>query len=246
MGEPSARSAKTGEVVADRLRRQIVRGELQVGDRLPPEDELTAQLGIARTTLREALRILESQRLLQIRRGRGGGPVVTMPDASALADGVGALLQMQGTTVGDLDHARLIIEPRLAGELARNHTPDDLAALQTVVDRAAAAAKVDDAVAFGRAIVEFHETIVERAGNNTLALFSRLLHTLFAQYYIRGTLATDAAEMQRGVRSYRKFVRLVASGDADGAEQHWRAQIMYARTGSRTWKPSDVVDLFDD
>ncbi len=235
---------KASELVAERLRRQIVRGELQVGDRLPTEDELTAQLGVARTTLREALRILESQRLLEIRRGRRGGPVVIMPDTSALADGVAVLLQLQRTTVGDLDEARLIIEPRLAGELARRRTDDDLEALTTVVEAAATAARDHDVEAFGAAITAIHETIVERAGNQTLALFSRLLHRMFEHYYLTGMRAASPAEMSAGVRSYRKYLRLVAEGDAAAAEAHWRAQVMYAASHPRQDR-SDVIDLFD-
>src|SRR4051794_41927371 len=82
------RLPKTGEVVADRLRRRIARGELQIGERLPPEDELTAVFGIARTTLREALRILESQGLLEIRRGRTRGPAVPLPNTDSLSQGL--------------------------------------------------------------------------------------------------------------------------------------------------------------
>ena len=76
---------KTHEVVAGQLRDRILSGELQVGDRLPPEDELTEVFGVARTTLREALRVLESQGLITIRRGRGGGPVVTHPSLEPAA-----------------------------------------------------------------------------------------------------------------------------------------------------------------
>ena len=93
--------------------------------------------GIARTTLREALRILESQGLLEIRRGRTGGPVVTMPRIDSLAEGLAVTLQLQGTTVGDLDVARQLIEPRLAARLATSHTVEDVAALHAAVDRAA-------------------------------------------------------------------------------------------------------------
>src|SRR5258707_15535737 len=133
------RMPKTGAVVAERLRHQIARGELTIGQRLPPEDELTAVFGIARTTLREALRILESQGLLEIRRGRTGGPVVTMPKIDSLAEGLAVTLQLQGTTAGDLDVARQLIEPRLAGRLAQHHDADDLAALQAAADSAAQA-----------------------------------------------------------------------------------------------------------
>src|SRR5213078_3000693 len=113
-------------VVAERLRRQIARGELTIGQRLPPEDKLTATFGIARTTLREALRILESEGLLEIRRGRAGGPVVTMPQIGSLAEGLAVTLQLQGTTAGDLDAARQLLEPSLVGWLAASHTDDDL------------------------------------------------------------------------------------------------------------------------
>ena len=237
------RLPKTGAVVAERLRHQIARGELTIGQRLPPEDELTAVFGIARTTLREALRILESQGLLEIRRGRTGGPVVTMPKIDSLAEGLAVTLQLQGTTAGDLDVARQLIEPRLAGRLAQRHTADDLAALQTVADRAAVAADAFDRAAFGAAAAGMHETLIERAGNNTLATFSRLLHELVAQYYVRSANMTDQERMHRAVRSYRKLVRLIAAGDADAAEEHWRKQMAFTIEG---WDRNLRLDLFEE
>jgi len=236
------RARKTGEVIADRLRRQIVRGDLQVGDRLPSEEELTAHFGIARTTLREALRILESQQLIEIRRGRGGGPVVTMPAVQSLALGMAVLLQMSATTVGDLDRARAMIEPQLAGELARSHGPDDLAALEAAVNAAAVAARNEDRLAFAAAVTQLHETIMERAGNTTMAVFSRLLHELVEHYYLDSAASADPPTMQRAVRSYRKFVKLVESGDAATAEDHWRKQMAYT---SEKRPQNAVLDLFE-
>jgi DNA-binding FadR family transcriptional regulator len=237
------RMPKTGEVVAERLRRQIARGELTIGQRLPPEDELTAVFGIARTTLREALRILESQGLLEIRRGRTGGPVVTMPKIDSLAEGLAVTLQLQGTTAGDLDVARQLIEPRLAARLAEAHTADDLVALQTAADRAARAADASDRAAFGAAAIAMHETLMERSGNTTLTTFSRLLHALVAQYYVTSAALSDQERMQRAVRSYRKLVRLIDAGDADGAEEHWRKQMTFTIEG---WQRNQRVDLFEN
>jgi GntR family transcriptional repressor for pyruvate dehydrogenase complex len=236
------RLPKTGEVVAERLRHQIARGELAIGQRLPPEDELTAVFGIARTTLREALRILESQGLLEIRRGRTGGPVVTMPKIDSLAEGLAVTLQLQGTTAGDLDVARQLVEPRLAGRLALHHTADDLDALRAAAERASAAANAADRVAFGAAAAGMHETVMERAGNTTLATISRLLHALVAQYYVRSAAMSDQEKMLRAVRSYRKLVRLIAAGDADAAEEHWRKQMTFTIEG---WKRDQRVNLFD-
>jgi GntR family transcriptional repressor for pyruvate dehydrogenase complex len=242
-GDAQARPPKTGEMIAERLRRQIARGELAIGERLPPEDELTATYGIARTTLREALRILESQGLLEIRRGRSGGPVVTMPKIDSLAEGLAVTLQLRGTTAGDLDAARQLLEPRLAGWLASSHTDDDLSALRAAVDRAAAAAASSDRTAFGDAALGVHETIIDRAGNNTLATISGLLHALVARYYVRSASRSDDEKMHRAVRSYRKLARLIEQGDAAGAEEHWRKQMTFTIEG---WQHDRSVDLFDD
>jgi len=240
-GRDQRRSPKTGAMIAERLRHQIARGELHIGQRLPPEDELTLELGIARTTLREALRILESQGLLEIRRGRTGGPVVTMPKIDALAEGLAVTLQLQGTTAGDLDAARQLIEPSLAAQLARQHTPDDLAVLHAAVDRAAAAAERSNRKAFGVAAADMHESLISCAGNTTLATLSGLLHAMVARYYGRSAAASTPDDMRRAVRSYRKLVRLIEAGDADAAEEHWRKQMSFTIEG---WRNHRRIQLF--
>ncbi|MGD9704900.1 MAG: FadR/GntR family transcriptional regulator [Acidimicrobiia bacterium] len=223
---------KTGETVASGIRRRIATGELQIGDRLPTEDELTESFGIARTTLREALRILESQGLIHIRRGRGGGATVTMPDLDRLAEPLAVTLQLRRTTTGDLDAARLLIEPQLAAWLARRHTDDDLDALRDALDAASVAADAADQDAFGRAAAGFHATIIERGRNETLSVISKLLHELTIDRYTAGARQSDQAMMRRAVRSYRKLVDLIAAGDADQASAHWEKQMRWVTAGS--------------
>jgi len=241
--DPTPRTPKTGEVVAEHLRRQIARGELRVGDHLRPEDELTAEFGVARTTLREGLRILESQGLIRIRRGRGGGGVVTTPDLDLLGTGLAVALQLQATTMGDLDDARQLLEPALVAHLARDCVPEDLAALTAAIDNAAFAAEADDNESFGRAAAVVHETIMERAGNRTLGTVSRLLHGLVVAYYKRSAARSDQPTMRRAVRSYRKLVSLIEAGDAAGAEDHWRRQMSYTVGAHDRLQP---IDAFDD
>jgi len=240
--ESTPRTPKTGEVVAEYLRRQIARGELRVGDHLRPEEELTAEFGVARTTLREGLRILESQGLIRIRRGRGGGGVVTQPDLDHLATALAVALQLQATTMGDLDDARQLLEPQLVARLARHHEDRDIIALSEAVDTASAAADANDNDAFGRAAAFVHETIMEQAGNRTLATVSRLLHGLVAAYYQRSASKSDQPRMLRAVRSYRKLVSLIEAGDADGAEEHWRQQMAYTVSGNDRSQPIDAFD----
>jgi len=240
--DATPRTPKTGELVADYLRRQIARGELGVGDRLRPEDELTAEFGVARTTLREGLRILESEGLIRIRRGRGGGGIVTRPDLDRLATALAVALQLQGTTMGDLDDARQLFEPQLVALLAQDHREEDIVALTDAIDAAATAAEAGDTEAFGRGAALVHETIMEHAGNRTLATVSRLLHGLVAAYYQRSASKTDQASMRRAVRSYRKLVALIEAGDADGAEEHWHQQMSYTVRGNDRAQPIDAFD----
>lgn len=222
---------KAHEAVADEIRQQIVEGALVEGQRLPPEDDLTVQFGVARTTLREALRVLESQGLLEIRRGRGGGPVVTHPDLDPISMALAVVLQLQGTTVGDLDAARQMIEPEIARQLAHMHGDVDLSALTRAIDVAAAAADRADGPAFALAAVEVHEALVESAGNTTLATLTRLLQGMLLAYYASGMDAIDPELMQRAVRGYRKLIRLIDDGDAAGAAAHWRATMQYTISG---------------
>lgn len=220
-------SRKTHEVVADQLRGRILAGELKVGDRLPPEEELTEMFGIARTTLREALRVLESQGLITIRRGRGGGPVVTHPSLEPTAMTLAVSLQLQGATQGDLDAARQMIEPQVAGELARRHDDADLEALEAAIDVADRAARSEDVEAFGLAATAIHETLLARSHNITITTISMLLHEVVGAYYTTSALRATPQTMRRAVRSYRKLVDLIRAGDAEEAVSHWRAQLAY-------------------
>src|SRR5262245_40782956 len=85
------RSPKTSELVAQTLRRMIVEGELKDGDFLPNEGELIAQLQVSRPTLREAVRVLEAEGLITVRRGSRTGPRVCVPGPEIVAR-PGALL----------------------------------------------------------------------------------------------------------------------------------------------------------
>jgi GntR family transcriptional regulator, transcriptional repressor for pyruvate dehydrogenase complex len=221
------RVLKTGEAVAQSLRGRIARGELAAGDRLPPEDELMDHFGVARTTLREGLRILESQGLIAIQRGRHGGPRVTTPPIERVAQGFALHLQLGHTTIGDLDEARQLIEPALAGRLARRRAEDDLDALAKAIHLAEKAASRGDVRGFGEAAAAVHMTIVERGGNQTLALVAQMLHEVVGQYYALAAKRSTKPLLDRAVRSYRKLLRLVEAGDERGAAEHWQKQMKF-------------------
>jgi DNA-binding FadR family transcriptional regulator len=202
-----------------------------------------ARLGLARTTVREGLRILESQGLIEIRRGRSGGGRVTHPRIDHIAQGFALQLQIRRTTYGDLEQARQVIEPALVGLLARRHTEEDLGYLQALVADAAAAARSGDTERFAAAAAAVHQGVVERAGNTTLATMSQMLGELVTTFYVRAARQADgdSAGFERAVRSYRRLLKLIEAGDADAAEGHWRKQLRY--TAGAFAHPEEVVSF---
>lgn len=246
LGACGPRSLKTGEMVAATLRQRIACGELLPGDHLPPEDELMAGFGLARTTVREGLRILESQGLLRIRRGRGGGGVVTVPDIDHLAQAFALRLQLQHANRHDLELAREILEPAIVARLAASHQEEDLAALAGAVDAATRAAEEGDRRGFLQAVTRVHHAISERAGSVTLTIISQLLEELVEhQYQTPGGPSTHQLDqfIQRASRSYRRLVRLVRQGDAHGAAEHWQRYLAASRTLTGTSALAEISAL---
>jgi DNA-binding FadR family transcriptional regulator len=250
------RAPKTAELIATDLRRQIVRGELRPGETLPPEVTLMAQYGVSRPTLREAFRILETEALITVRRGSRGGAQVMTPDISVAARYVGLLLQIQGTTVDDVYEARMVAEPFCARLLARRRTRADLADLRACVDELrrvveAGVKAVPDPARWSGLTFRFHQLLLERCGNRTLAVQGAVLQDIVATH-LQLTVAQGFGEsehpsrFQRVIRSYDRLIELFEQRDADAAEEHWRRHMEQAakylfRPDTRS-RP--VVELF--
>ncbi|MGB9304723.1 MAG: GntR family transcriptional regulator, partial [Mycobacterium sp.] len=117
-GMAGVRSPKTAELVAGTLRRMIVDGRLANGDFLPHEKDLMEHFQISRPTLREAVRVLESDRLVEVRRGSRTGARVRVPGPEILARPACLLLELSGATLADVMTARMAIEPPAAKILA--------------------------------------------------------------------------------------------------------------------------------
>ncbi|MFJ4840733.1 FadR/GntR family transcriptional regulator [Streptomyces sp. NPDC088746] len=251
------RAPKMAELIASRLRSRIVRRELGEGDALPPETELMQQFGVSRPTLREAFRILEAESLISIRRGARGGAQVMAPDLGVAARYVGLLLQVDQVTIGDVYEARIVIEPAAAAMLARRRTPEDVDDLRACVERLrdmveeTAGTGQEDPVAWSMATQEFHDLILERAGNRTLMMQAGMLREVIGSHLALTVSrlfdpVRSTSEFRKMIRSYTKLVDLVAVSDADGAEEHWRKHMQVSAAHLLPGEQGNaVVDLFD-
>lgn len=105
---------KEGELLAAKIREAILSREHEVGDSLGQERDLLERFGVSRPTLREACRILESESLIRVERGIGGGIRVQRPDRELVARYARLLLRYNRTTLRDLFECRAIIQPAIA------------------------------------------------------------------------------------------------------------------------------------
>lgn len=164
IGQPT-QLRRLSQLVAQELRQRILHGPLSDSDRLPPEVELAAELGVSRHHLREALRVLEQEGLVQVRSGRNGGIYLTVPGADVLARTFAGILSRNNASLRDLMEARLIIEPATAGMAATNATEADLQRLERLIaeqERGGGSRPENNS--------RFHLAIAEAAHNQTLLL----------------------------------------------------------------------------
>jgi 3-hydroxyisobutyrate dehydrogenase len=246
------RLPKAAELLAARIRGQIVRGELKAGDRLPAESELMERFGVSRPTLREAIRVLEMESLLRMRRGSRGGALITSPDPQVAARAVGVLLQLRGVSLRDIHEARMMIEPTAARRIAESH--DASPVLDTLRERnEEARANVRDFREFPHRSWSFHKTLVEGARNETLTVLWQMIADIIelqvARRYSRLMQPNEVEEQirqnLRSVRANDKLLKLLESRDADAAEAYWIKHLRAVGESLLGPDPDAVVDLPD-
>jgi GntR family transcriptional repressor for pyruvate dehydrogenase complex len=232
------------ELIANDLRRRIVAGELQEGDALPPENTLLTRYGVSRPTLREALRVLESEMLIRVHRGARGGARVHAPDGAVAARYVGFVMQYRGVTVEDVFRARLVFEPPCAGILAGRRTDHDL---KLLADELEAGEQEHDLTA-ARALVRhvgFHNLVVELAGNGTMRLLSDMLHDVVARAATNLANTVAPATLHSGWAiardHHRQLFERIEAGDVEGAEAAWRDHLQHLIDRWRLESVSETV-----
>jgi len=125
-GRSAIRPQRVAEMIAEKLRGRVLRGELRDGDRLPPVDKLLNEFPVAKASLREAMRILETEGLITTLRGAKGDSLVRIPKAANAAYTLGLVLSVQRVPLKDVAEAIRQLEPvcaLLCGERTdRNRT----------------------------------------------------------------------------------------------------------------------------
>jgi len=219
----SRRVLKRSEVIARDLAQYIVDSRLPAGTRLPREREMIEQLGVGRTTLREALRSLETRGVLTIRSGPGGGPVVRRPEPSDLTESLTLILQFQRATLVEVLDARAWIEPTVARMAASHITKAEIRRLEEINEEMKAAIDSDEE-SIMRANQQFHRVIAASTGNLVVQIFTE---TLLNVADSGATELKHSRDFKRvAVQGHEEVIAALEAGDPDRAEAAMREHVL--------------------
>lgn len=223
------RAEKLSHLVADQLRNQIAAGAIAPGDTLPSETELMKQMGVSRPTLREAMRVLESEGLLQLGRGARSGAAILAPSIERAARYGAMYLATHGTTIGDIHQVRTLLEPPLAAQYAQAAKKQVIRSLKDCIAEQQSALEERDYPRAVAAVNDFHGELVRHSPNNALKLLAGMLHEISANIYplmaLNGTRADQQMvyrRTQQSAEAHAKLVKLIEAGKAAEAERFWR------------------------
>jgi DNA-binding FadR family transcriptional regulator len=219
---------RISEVIVDQIRLLIRQGDLAAGDRLPSERELCERFGVSRVTVREALRVLEANGLVEIRVGARGGAFVTAPSSRLVGEGIADLITLSTLSAAEVTETRIVLELGIVPMVCERSTEEDIAALYEICDRSAAALEDDDYPLSLSA--EWHTRYAQAAHNGAVAMLVESLHDPLIMSLER---ARQAAPLhgRRGVDEHRELVGATAARDVQRATELMRTHL--ERTAER-------------
>lgn len=205
------RRARSSEDIVDQIRSAIFEGRLRPGQRLDTEKELARKYRVSRTTVRDAIRVLESAGLIRVQVGAGGGPFVAEPDSYRFASSLRDHFQLRGVSMRELAELRLAVETAAAGHAAERANAADLQAIWDAIQA------VDRGVQSAVASADFHLAIARAAHSEALAMVLEASRALM-EGVLRELHATQPDMPDVARRMHRQLYSAIAERDRAAAE----------------------------
>ncbi len=213
------RKTRVYEEVAAQIERLIADGRLRIGDRLPPERELAERFGVSRTSVRDAIRVLELMGLVEPRQGEG--TVVRDLSPDSLVNPLASLLTRNRALLADLLDVRKMIEPGLAARAAVHASEKDLATLDRIF------ARQRDKIQQGQLAIdedsEFHYAIATATSNRVILRVLDVLMDLLRESRERSLQVVG--RLQRSLDGHRRILDAIRRRDASAAEAAMRQHL---------------------
>lgn len=230
------RFQRLAEQVADDLRTRILVGDLADGAELPIEEDLRAQYPVSKPTLREAMRVLEAEGLVTVRRGAIGGAVVQQPTADHVAYSLGLVLSGRRVGIDDVGLALQEVGPACAASCAQREDRNETVVPTLRLLHEKSLRVVDDLVEVTLLSRMFHETLVELCGNESLAVLAGALESLWSAHESAwadsngGLVDIPKEERLHALEEHHELIQLISAGDVEGARAAAAAHLLTSQT----------------
>jgi DNA-binding FadR family transcriptional regulator len=211
---PPKAKPRAFEEVCERIRKQLAAGKLKPGDKLPPERELSEQLGVSRAALREALRTLEIAGVIVLRKGVKGGAFVQSGDPANMTRVIQDLVHLGAISLGDLTEARLLIQSGVVRLACTRATQADIEAIGRNIERTAEMSRLGLAEERRAAIAEFYRLLGLATRNEILKILVDSLTDILVRF-LRGV--SESTELPGLIAHRRRFLKHLQARDAAAA-----------------------------
>jgi DNA-binding FadR family transcriptional regulator len=183
---------RLSDQVKDVLKQAILDGRFKPGDKLPPEDQIAKKFQVSKVTAREALREMESEGLIEKRRGIYGGSFVAEPGSEKMGDLVINYYRFGGLTPEELVEFRLMLEPAMVALAAERRTDDDLKAIHTNIQ------EVEKAINRGKPNqakgIDFHRLVGDACHNRLISAVMEALVKVFLEILSKVPMTLEDAK----------------------------------------------------
>lgn len=207
------KSTRIYEEIVRQIRALIADGQLKSGDRLPPERDLAERFRVSRTSVREALRALESTGLIASRPGEG--TFVREISVEALVEPLALVILTQREAIAELYEARRLLEPPISALAARRASDEDVGELERILD-----AQSREVAAGGTGLAQdaaFHTAIAHSAHNRAITRIVTTLMDLLSQS--REESLQTPGRPERSHEDHRRILAAIQGRDERSAEQ---------------------------
>lgn len=233
--EPGAvgRRRKKADRIADHIKRWIMLQGLNAGDRLPPEEELMRRLQVSRGTMREALRSLEVQGLIEQRSGRGGGPrVVAVTDEVAI-ELLGNYFYSRNLSISNIYSVRKVLEPEMAAQVVGRLSDEQFDLLERSVNFCSCEVAHPSVRHEQRmSELDFHDILTDACPNEYLGFTCKTMNHLLKNLAVcRSIYSGEVKDLAAGARNYHALLLdAYRNEDAEKVREYMTSHMLEAET----------------
>jgi GntR family transcriptional regulator, transcriptional repressor for pyruvate dehydrogenase complex len=222
----SIKTRRLSDEIVRQIKEAMFTGKLQAGDKLPTERELAERFETSRASVREALRTLEPEGLIRIKKGVVGGIFIADVDHRPAAKSFQTFLQLRKVSIQQIAEVRLMFEPQVARLAAERGTPDDLRQLEEEIDKMSAAVKDKELPRFYD--LKFHLLIARAARNPILEVLAESMLGVASKTI--SELHPSRDTLRHVLSRHRKVFDAVQRRDSDAAFEAMQEHILDVET----------------